>query len=284
MKNKIQLMVICSFLVASQFAIGQNEKPKTTVDYYTTVEKLFFLEIGMSLTDVNAVLKSEPYDILQHTINGYLILEYKYIKKYRHILKSNVDDDMNRLLGRNYYQEPSSVYLMFGNDQKLVNYVTADAMGGVQHQLQVEATATKLGSLYAPCTRNCRISLPVQEVEEKPVETKEENNKKSNRGGGLFGSVGKQDANENKTTDDFSVSTDIVQTTQPKTTSSENLIDESLLVWGYVVMYDNGDTDIAAVVFKKINRKSLVGITYVDPVTNKVIRANVPHSTLHIQS
>lgn len=274
MKNKIQLMVICSFLVASQFAIGQNEKPKTTVDYYTTVEKLFFLEIGMSLTDVNAVLKSEPYDILQHTINGYLILEYKYIKKYRHILKSNVDDDMNRLLGRNYYQEPSSVYLMFGNDQKLVNYVTADAMGDVQHQLQLEATATKLGSLYAPCTRNCRISLPVQEVEEKPVETKEENNKKSNRGGGLFGSVGKQESVED-------VESNVVSSSPDKTPASSNLIDASILIFGAVVMYDNGTTAVSAVVIRKLDHKSMVGISYLDPVTNKMIREKVPHSTLH---
>ena len=276
MKNKIQLMVICSFLVASQFAIGQNEKPKTTVDYYTTVEKLFFLEIGMSLTDVNAVLKSEPYDILQHTINGYLILEYKYIKKYRHILKSNVDDDMNRLLGSNYYQEPSSVYLMFGNDQKLVNYVTADAMGDVQHQLQLEATATKLGSLYAPCTRNCRISLPVQEEEEKPAEAKQDNKKKSKKGGGLFSLVTKEEPVETL----FHVKV-LTPELIPLIPVSSNLLDPSLLGLGSVVMYNMGTEDVSAVVIRKLDHKSMVGISYLDPVTNKIIREKVPHSTLH---
>jgi len=274
MKNTIQLMVVCSFLFATQFAIGQNEKPKTTVDYFTTVENLFFLEIGMTLNDVNSVLNSEPYDILQHTTEGYLILEYKYIKKYRNILQSNVDDDVNRLLGTEYYQEPSSVYLMFGNDQKLVNYVTAEAMGDVQHQLQLEATATSLGSLYAPCTRNCRISLPEQEVEETSGETKQESTNKPKKKGGLFSSLIQEESNEEVASNKSSGSSD-------NTTVSSNLLDESLLVFGSVVMYNDGANDISAVVIKKLDKKSMVGISYVDPVTNDIIRKKVPHSSLH---
>ena len=46
-------------------------------------------------------------------------------------------------------------------------------------------------------------------------------------------------------------------------------------------MYDNGTTAVSAVVIRKLDHKSMVGISYLDPVTNRMIREKVPHSTLH---
>lgn len=177
-------------LMAAPALMAQDAK--TTVDYHTTVERLFGLEKGMTLTEVNQALKSEPHDLLQNTKGGYLMLEYRYLKAYRKVKASEVDTESGRILGTPQYRDAASVYLMFDNDHRLVSWVTADAMGDLRHQYKLEATATRLGSMDAPCTRNCRIAIPMescgieaeveQEVEEEPEE-------KASPVGNLFGGL-----------------------------------------------------------------------------------------------
>ena len=140
------------------------QQQKVVVDYHTNVERLFNLEDGMTLSQVNETLETVPYDLVQNTEGGYLILEYRYVKAYRSIGASEADTESGRLEGVPYYQDASSVYLLFSNDNRLVSYVTADAMGDLEHQYKLEATARKLASMDAPCTRNCRIAIPGTEV------------------------------------------------------------------------------------------------------------------------
>ena len=58
-----------ALIVLSALTVGAQEA-KTVVDYHTTVERLFSLENGMSMTEVNAALNSEPHDLLQNTKGG----------------------------------------------------------------------------------------------------------------------------------------------------------------------------------------------------------------------
>lgn len=178
-------------LMAAPALMAQDAK--TTVDYHTTVERLFGLEKGMTLTEVNQALKSEPHDLLQNTKGGYLMLEYRYLKAYRKVKASEVDTESGRILGTPQYRDAASAYLMFDNGQRLVSWVTADAMGDIRHQYKLEATARRLGSLDAPCTRNCRIAIPTDEVcseavEEEP-EIEEVSKPKDSPVGNLFGGL-----------------------------------------------------------------------------------------------
>lgn len=155
------------------FAADAQEK-KAVVSFHTTVEKLFSLEDGMSLSQVNQTLGSEPHDLLQNTENGYLMLEYRYLKAYRKVKSSEVNTESGRIVGEPHYQNASSVYLMFNNDHRLVSYITADALGEIEHQYKLESTARRLGATDAPCTRNCRIEIPGQEVVEAGVQEPQE--------------------------------------------------------------------------------------------------------------
>ena len=161
-------------LFAGLFLTVNAQERRTVVGFHTTVERLFNLEDGMSLSQVNQTLRSEPHDLLQNTENGYMMLEYRYLKAYRTVKSSEVDTESGRIVGEPHYKEASSVYLMFNNDNRLVSYVTADALGEIEHQYKLERTASRLGATDAPCTRNCKISIPGQEVVEADEEVSEE--------------------------------------------------------------------------------------------------------------
>ena len=180
-----------ALIVLSALTAGAQEA-KTVVDYHTTVERLFSLENGMSMTEVNAALNSEPHDLLQNTKGGYLMLEYRYMKAFRKVKSSEADTESGRIIGTPQYREAASAYLLFDNDQRLVSWVTADAMGDIKHQYKLEATARRLGSMEAPCTRNCRIAIPFTEVEEEVeevIEAVEEPEEKESSMGNLFGGL-----------------------------------------------------------------------------------------------
>ena len=147
-------------------AMGTAQDAKTSVDYHTTVERLFHLQQGMTLLEVNETLTSEPHDLLQNTEGGYLMLEYRYLKSYRKVKTSEVDTESGRIVGSPHYADAASVYLLFDNESRLVSYVTADALGDIEHQYRLETTARRLGSRDAPCTRDCRMDIPRQSAEE----------------------------------------------------------------------------------------------------------------------
>ena len=188
--KSLHFFLIAVAVLAAPTVLAQDAK--TVVDYHTTVERLFNLEKGMTMTEVNQTLNSEPHDLLQNTKGGYLMLEYKYLKAYRKVKASEIDTESGRILGTPQYRDAASAYLMFDNGHRLVSWVTADAMGDLRHQYKLEATASRLGSMDAPCTRNCRIAIPVescgieveveQEVEEEPEE-------KASPVGNLFGGL-----------------------------------------------------------------------------------------------
>ncbi len=163
-------IAIISFSFLLIVASSVNAQSTTVEDYYTTVDRLFLLNEGMTLGEVNSTLASEPYEVVQNTLGGYLILEYKYVKKYRLIRIEHVDDESNRTAGKAIYEDASSAYLLFDNDLKLHSYVTQDALGAVRDAYKLEMTVRNLGSLEAPCANNCRISMPTSMLTEKTDE------------------------------------------------------------------------------------------------------------------
>ena len=188
-------LVLLPLFVGLYLTAGAQER-RAVVGFHTTVERLFNLEDGMSLSQVNQTLGSEPHDLLQNTEKGYMMLEYRYLKAYRTVKSSEVDTESGRIVGEPHYKEASSVYLMFNNENRLVSYVTADALGEIEHQYKLERTASRLGATNAPCTRNCKISIPGQEVveagEEAPQEEPEEEVvivERASGFSGLFGGV-----------------------------------------------------------------------------------------------
>lgn len=157
---------------------------------------MFNLNKGMTLADVNATLMCGPYQLLQHTDGGYLMLEYKYIHAKRSVNAEHVDMDEHRLDGKPAYADIATFYALFDNDQKLVQYVTSAAMDDLKDMYASEATAQKLGSFNTPCTSNCVILRPGEQMvvagTEEPEEEPEEKPKSALGGlaAGLGGGLG----------------------------------------------------------------------------------------------
>lgn len=155
-----------AFMLLLNSTMALAQEAKTVVDYHTTVEQMFHLQTGMTLSEVNETLNSEPHDLLQNTAGGYLMLEYRYLKSYRKVKTSEADTESGRIVGSPHYADAASVYLLFGNDNRLVSYVTSDALGDIEHQYKLERTAQRLGALDAPCAQECQMVLPGQKGNE----------------------------------------------------------------------------------------------------------------------
>ena len=155
-----------AFMLLLNSTMTLAQEAKTVVDYHTTVEQMFHLQTGMTLSEVNETLNSEPHDLLQNTAGGYLMLEYRYLKSYRKVKTSEADTESGRIVGSPHYADAASVYLLFGNDNRLVSYVTSDALGDIEHQYNLERTAQRLGALDAPCAQECQMVLPGQKGSE----------------------------------------------------------------------------------------------------------------------
>jgi hypothetical protein len=78
----INFLALVALAMTSPFVVAQEAK--TVVNYHTTVERMFNLEDGMTLSQVNETLGSEPYDLLQNTQGGYLMLEEAQGQRSRH--------------------------------------------------------------------------------------------------------------------------------------------------------------------------------------------------------
>ena len=199
MKKSMNQWVWCAVLMTLGIVAAQAQtKDVVTRDYATTVERMFNLNKGMTLQDVNATLMCEPNAILQNTKDGYLFLEYLYMHRTREVKSGQEDTDAHRLNGSPSYSEMSKMYAMFDNDQKLVQYVTEGAMGELKDLYATEATATILGSYNSPCASNCVILRPGEQLvpmaeAEYEVEEEEEapvvrfGNALGGLGGGLLG-------------------------------------------------------------------------------------------------
>ena len=197
MKKPMKQLVWSAMLTMTCMVVVRAQTKDVVVrDYATTVERMFNLNNGMTLQDVNATLMCEPNAILQNTKDGYLFLEYLYVHRKREVKSGRENTDAYRLNGSPSYNEMSKMYAMFDNDQKLVQYVTEGAMGELKDLYAKEATATILGSYNSPCASNCVILrpgeqlVPMANAEEEEEEKEEEKTSPAGRFGNAFGGLG----------------------------------------------------------------------------------------------
>ena len=52
-----------AFMLLLNSTMTLAQEAKTVVDYHTTVEQMFHLQTGMTLSEVNETLNSEPHDL-----------------------------------------------------------------------------------------------------------------------------------------------------------------------------------------------------------------------------
>lgn len=173
--EKNQTMKHVAYFCALLLLIGWNapnaSAQKMNLDLFTTVDRLFDLEKGMTMELVVSTLQCEPHAVIQHTEGGYLMLEWRYLHKDRWISAEQSEQDAFRTEGDDFWVDPSSVYLMFNNAHEFVNYVTEEGLAKIRDAYAWQATSEAVGLERSEC-RACEVTLPasfapdVPEVEE----------------------------------------------------------------------------------------------------------------------
>jgi hypothetical protein len=93
---------------------------------FTSVEKLFELRMNSSISEVESLLGSKPYNILSDQLGGYTIYVYKYKLIERMVSPSIINERGGEYGGKEVYnRKEQNVYLFFYND-KLESFVTTE--------------------------------------------------------------------------------------------------------------------------------------------------------------
>ena len=95
---------------------------KIQKEHFTTIDKLFYVELGMTANEVQTTLNVEPFDFYQNLAEGEMIIEYRYLHKKLQIRSK--DNNYVKSKGEDYYTEPASIFCTFDKDKNLVSYYT----------------------------------------------------------------------------------------------------------------------------------------------------------------
>jgi len=90
---------------------------KVTEPYYTTIKKIYDVNYGDKLQEVNQTLGVKPYDFYFDVKKGSFVYVYKYMHEY-HTLHSPARSKEALTYGTSRFKEPSNVYMEFNQDSK----------------------------------------------------------------------------------------------------------------------------------------------------------------------
>jgi hypothetical protein len=169
--KKNQRMKHLVYLFALLIIVGWHaptaSAQKMNLDLYTSVDRLFDLEKGMSMETVISTLQCEPHALIQHTQGGYLMLEWRYLHKDRWISAEQSKQDGYRTQGDDFWVEPASAYLMFNNAHEFINFVTEEGLAKIRDAYAWQATSQAVGLERSEC-RACEVTLPASFAPEVP--------------------------------------------------------------------------------------------------------------------
>ena len=176
MKNNIKKLIVVLLVTCSFNVFGQN---KVTKNLYTTIDKIFNINLGMSPEEVNSTLAIQPYDIHQNLALSQLIVEYKYVHKF---IKDNADVvylESSRNNGELYFQDETSIYMVFDSNRFLISYFTKEGMSKAQDAYVWENTLMLLNSKVdcGSCIKLQKVNKQsATEVESKTVTSSKSSN------------------------------------------------------------------------------------------------------------
>ena len=193
MKNNIKKLIVVLLVTCSFNVFGQN---KVTKNIYTTIDKIFNVNLGMNPEEVSSTLAIQPYDIHQNLALNQLIVEYKYVHKF---IKDNADEvylESSRNNGELYFQDETSIYMVFDNNRFLISYFTKEGMNKAQDAYVWENTLMLLNSKV-----DCGSCIKLQKVNKQSttkVESKTVKSSKSRKSSKENKAAKKQEAKNNQ--------------------------------------------------------------------------------------
>lgn len=119
---------------------------KVLNNYATTTEEIFKLDKGMSVSDVNSVLKSEPKDIYSNTVGSTKVLVYKYRLGYQKVPTNARNNEQYLRGGTPVYKDESNLYVVFDSKTNEMLYFITDSGRKMGKNELNEALKVKLKS------------------------------------------------------------------------------------------------------------------------------------------
>ena len=142
--NKLQVAKVFTIVLASVFVVS-CVTPTKLYPYHTSVEGIYGLSTGMSMSSVESTLGSvKPYDVKANFEDGYKIIEYKYMHRFQKVPTAKKNNPEYVSGGKEVYKDESSLYIIYDNKDKMLFYIT-DA--GKERAESTLATANDLNMI-----------------------------------------------------------------------------------------------------------------------------------------
>jgi hypothetical protein len=171
-KNILILLAVCLTTLANAQKIQK--------EYFTTIDKLFYVEIGMTSNEVQSTLGVDPFDFYQNLAEGEMIVEYRYLHKKLQI--KSKDNNYVKSKGEDYFTDASSIYCTFDTDKKLLAFYT-DSGSENSEEAYIWENTIKQVNTNPDCSNTCVIVTEKNDEEPKELieETIKTDSKKKKR-------------------------------------------------------------------------------------------------------
>lgn len=94
-------------------------------NFYTTIDRIYNVEPGMKMTEVNNALGVSPYELYLDLNTGNKIVVYLYTHRMQAIPMNKQDREEYLSNGREVYKHEGKIFAVFGQgDGKLISYMT----------------------------------------------------------------------------------------------------------------------------------------------------------------
>jgi len=174
--NKIKNILIFLGVCLTTLANAQ----KIQKEHFTTIDKLFYVEIGMTSNEVQSTLGVDPFDFYQNLAEGEMIVEYRYLHKKLQI--KSKDNNYVKSNGEDYFTDASSIYCTFDMDKKLIAFYT-DSGNENSEEAYIWENTIKQVSANPDCSKTCVIVIEKNDKVSNEIidETEKKDTKKKSR-------------------------------------------------------------------------------------------------------
>lgn len=123
MKNRILKSI--GLLSAVWLLSCLNTQAQSIANYCTTTEYMYQLRKGMTLNEVNTLLRVEPKDLYFSAKDGSKIVTYKYKIAYQEVPTDKKDKADYLRGGEGHYKDEATLYVIFdAKTNQMVRYIT----------------------------------------------------------------------------------------------------------------------------------------------------------------
>ena len=123
--NKLRSTKLLTFLAVVGLVVVSCKTPSKIYPYHATVEGIYALEAGMTMSSVEKALGgARPYDIKANFEDGYKVVEYKYMHRFQKVPVQKKNDPEYVSGGKEAFKDESSLHVVFDTNDKLLFYVT----------------------------------------------------------------------------------------------------------------------------------------------------------------